>query len=812
MTTTGSTMDIDTTDDTEDTKRNLDERNLITYNEVEAVFATIFQELQGHDLHSTCTTVKNPSLSMKKDDRYHEDDHDDEIQKLDTISRSLLRLYEMQHIVHDTLQRQESELEEDILHQNHIQQQSMEHQYEQLYLMQQIQYYEELFNTETFPSFIQFAKEEMGAAVNGGVNHHHHQHQTTDSSNDVSMSDTSQGGEISTTSTTIDCRSSSSSSSSSDTTSDKEIVKQFLASHGLNIDSIEDRTKIMNFIQTRMQDRTVLLEKIQQETKEIQLLRQEYNVQNDLLTNSIPTHIQTLERAANAFSKVLYSTSSLHTKNNNINSNSNVGTTKNSGSSTGSSIQHMTGTDRFARIQMAQQLSSVPLYTIYQSIQHYLDVVQTQVANENNNNNSSISSSSSMIETNNNNMTIGKVTIDTHLNEVILHLPVLDVAAVNTTAGTAITNKNKKVTMVSIHFVHNTSPIPYITVYCSGCAPLLNQDILLDELFPNDVAMNDTILQSSSVTPPHPTSNVTKSAPPQPTTTTNNSNNNSTRGGKSYLWCNHLAGLYPVPFISNDGDTNSIHSTATTKIQQQHVSTHVVIHEIQRRIRANATLKYILHSLCRSRVPTPPLQAFIADTTTSSSQYNTFSIIYTDLNWKAQCKLINFSAATANPATTPTPPSTTTYNVEIRRNGNVAVTTSAVSPVFTCTVQISNTRYPGIVPIWDFSNRSSTLKTMDARNDDTEQFYDTHMAQLSHRVNVEILGMIQIISQTHQREPESSHDHITGEDINIMQFCEWIIVHQLREIMHFVDSMPEQDVTDPMEYPIAYKGRDRQIR
>ena len=101
---------------------------------------------------------------------------------------------------------------------------------------------------------------------------------------------------------------------------------------------------------------------------------------------------------------------------------------------------------------------------------------------------------------------------------------------------------------------------------------------------------------------------------------------------------------------------------------------------------------------------------------------------------------------------------------------------------------------------------------MDARNDDTEQFYDTHMAQLSHRVNVEILGMIQIISQTHQRQPKSSHDHITGEDINIMQFCEWIIVHQLREIMHFVDSMPEQDVTDPMEYPIAYKGRDRQIR
>ncbi len=743
-------MDIDKSTDNENNvkemkKRCLDDKNLITNDEVDTVFAAMFQELPTID-----------DLSMI---------HDDESgPTLDTTSRLLLQLYEMQHNMYDTIQHQESILEEEISYQNNLQQQRMEHQYEQVHLLQQIQDYEGLFHT--FPNLIQFAKEEVGAtntAAAGDATN------TDDTMGDVRMKD---DGVVDAAATT--------SAGDSGANREKEIVQQLLSSHGLNIDSIDDRPKIIDFIQTRMHERTELLVKIQNETKEIQLLRQEYNLQNDLLTNSIPIHIQTLERAATALSKVLYSTSSLPT--NHTNTLATADTSDSTRGNIASSIQHMTGTDRISRIQMAQQLSSVPLYTIYQSMQHYFDVVQTQMANG-----IICDDGSSMIDFNNISRAIGKVTIDTHLNEVILHLPVLDVATAGTTTVAASNSKNKKVTMVSIHFAHFTFPIPHVAVYCTGCASILNQDILLDELFPNDVAMDDIILPTNSIS--------------------------TNRRGKSYLWCNHLAGLHPIPLASNANDS-AIHmnSTTATKIQQQHVSTHIVVQELQRRIRANATLKYVLHSLCRSRVPTPPLQSFVAGT--SSQQYD-YSIIYTDPNWKAQCKLISFVATTATPISAAPSPNTTTYSVEIRRNGNLAITPSAVSPVFSCTVAISNTRYPAIVPIWDFSNgsslSSSTLPAVITQSgDDVEQNYDTHIAQLAHRVNVHALDVIQNLSETQSSTSESQTDVSYGENVMVLQFCEWILVHQLREIMHFVDSILENS-SDSMEYQ-SYKGRDRQIR
>ena len=758
-------MDIDDSTDTEINakelkKHSLDDRNLITNDEVDSVFAAIFQELPTID-----------DMSMIRDD--------ESVPTLDTTSSLLLQLYEMQHILYDTIQHQESILEEEISYQNNLQQQHMEHQYEQVHLLQQIQDYEGLFHT--FPNLIQFAKEEVGptnTAAAGDAT------RTDDTMEEyVRMKDDDLDDAV------VDAAAATTTSPGDHGANrDKEMVQQFLSLHGLNIDSINDRPKIMDFIQTRMHERTELLVKIENATKEIQLLRQEYNLQNDLLTNSIPTHIQTLERAATALSKVLYSTSSLPT-NHHHHTTSDRRSDRGNNIASSSSVQHMTGTDRQSRILLAQQLSSVPLYTIYQSLQHYFDVVHTQLANGDISS-SNDGSSSSTIDFNNASRTIGKVTIDTHLSEVILHLPVLDVATAGTNMVAASNSKNKKVTMVSIHFAHYTFPIPYVAVYCTGCASILNQDILLDELFPNDVALDDTILPSNSI-----------------------SVSSSTRG-KSYLWCNHLGGLYPVPLPSNTNDS-AIHmnSTTATNRQQQHVSTQIVVHELQRRIRANATLKYILHSLCRSRVPTPPLQSFVAGT--SSQQYD-YSIIYTDPNWKAQCKLISFVATCATPVSAAPCPNTTTYSVEIRRNGNLAITPSAVSPVFSCTVAISNTRYPAIVPIWNFSNgsilsSSSTLPTINTQSgDDLEQNYDTHIAQLAHRVNVNVIDVIQNLSETHSTTSESQTDVSYGENVLVLQFCEWILVHQLREIMHFVDSMLENG-SNSMECQ-SYKGRDRQIR
>ena len=121
-----------------------------------------------------------------------------------------------------------------------------------------------------------------------------------------------------------------------------------------------------------------------------------------------------------------------------------------------------------------------------------------------------------------------------------------------------------------------------------------------------------------------------------------------------------------------------------------------------------------------------------------------------------------------------------------------------------------------MVPIWDFSNGSSlsSSSTSPAINtqigDDVEQNYDTHIAQLAYRVNVNVLDVIQNLSETHSTTSESQTDVSYGENVLVLQFCEWILVHQLREIMHFVDSIVENS-SNSMECQ-SYKGRDRQIR
>lgn len=132
--------------------------------------------------------------------------------------------------------------------------------------------------------------------------------------------------------------------------------------------------------------------------------------------------------------------------------------------------------------------------------------------------------------------------------QVVLHLTMPDVVKNNT-------NKTKT-KRLAVHFHSSDRPCA-VTAEASGAGSTLNQDVVLRELFPGD--------------DPSPI----ESLP-----------------GRPYQWCNYLAGLHRV-------------GNQTTGQPSGH-STRVIVRELQRRLRANATFKHILYSLERNHVPVVP--------------------------------------------------------------------------------------------------------------------------------------------------------------------------------------------------------------
>jgi hypothetical protein len=569
--------------------------------------------------------------------------------KDEIIQENMLQLHEMQQYLYAVLHQQNHAYEQQKAKQIQSLRQRMAHEYERQFLLQQIEHYQQ-FDVTVVPNLINLAREEMDAGTTSAA---------------------------ATNAMDVD-------SPPSAPNADHDLVSAFL---GVPLDDPSQRTHIQAKVQSCIQERNELLQKIQEETTAVQHLKDEFNIKKEILYNALPSHIQTIERATTGLAKILQS------------ANPHV-----------PPEMAMSGSERIQRLEYAQQLAT-PLYTLFRCLQHFLDTSHAQPKTESSQN------------------AAAKVTVEK--DEVILHLPAPDVAAASPNANATVKKR-----MVLIHFSYHASPVPYITVHASGGGTLLNLEILLEELFPNDVALNDTIVASHA----------------------GQMQLSNHFGGKSYLWCNHLAGLYPLPSIHQPPSDNSTPSV----LQQQHASTRVVMETLQRRIRANATLKHLLHSLQRLHLPVAPPSLLWVSSAGES-----------ELKHSASCKLLQFSPIPQqNSAKSPY----TVYQVEIRKT-TAAISSSALM----ATVQIASACYPSIPPCWEFQDASG--------------LYSVHLAQLAHRVNQELLESISKL--------QVDDDTLNDRSESVLRFCEWILIYQIREIMLFVDTQ--------MEVPGNYHGRDRKI-
>ena len=441
-----------------------------------------------------------------------------------------------------------------------------------------------------------------------------------------------------------------------------EQLKTFLQA---NVHDPRDRQKIVGRLHQELNSRGSLERDLKLKQQELEQLERELQNQSNFL-QALPDHLASLERASLPLQKFMSTKQPDGTKKNH--------------SAT------MIGTERQQRIELAQTLPP-PLYTLFQQLQHYLD--QPVVIPE--------GDGSSIITEEK--VALGVISGDGETDkQVVLQLSVPDVLS-----------SSGRSKCVSIHFYYN-STYGLVTAIPRGCSNTLNQDILLDQLFPND----------------HPAS--------LPGAV-----------GRPYHWCNYLAGLHMLP------DVPAVATTDESRVARKN-STRVVLRELQRRVRANATLKHILYSLHRNHVPSPSGVSAVFGTSTST------------------CKLIKFVPDKSNDNKS----LQTLFHVTL---GKGEVTTKA-------SVSLNVTAYPSETPRW-------TL--MSATPDGSQtKLYDDRLAALENYVNAS--GLEALLSSF----PESTAVDETA--------YEWILVLQLRHILQFL-SGDESNSAGSRQF----KGRDHAL-
>ena len=351
-------------------------------------------------------------------------------------------------------------------------------------------------------------------------------------------------------------------------------------------------------------------------------------------------------------------------------------------------------------------------------------------------------------------------------DEVVLQLPVEDVAT------TTVSKKR-----VAIHFLfqQQATPTPLVTVYAAGCHSTLNQSVLLEELFPGDTAMEMDSTTSTTTTTSTPTT------------------------GHAYQWCNFLAGLYPVP------SSNSNHSTTVLR----RLSTRVVMRELQKRVRANATLKHILHALQRHRVPAIPAVAAAGnDAAPLTCQLAGFAPVPVETSSSSSWKDGEGSPKNSDGSSRNT--TTTTFQVTLRKGHKS----------WSCHVTVNTVRYPAVPPVWNLCGDSGNAAG--GTKDSSSPLYDNRLAQLQQQVNEDALQRV-MMATTPQAGSSSTAD---GDDADATTettpaivvardeddyYCEWILVHQLRQVMQQPWEQPTSNDEDVVPASRKRKGRDRKF-
>jgi hypothetical protein len=124
-------------------------------------------------------------------------------------------------------------------------------------------------------------------------------------------------------------------------------------------------------------------------------------------------------------------------------------------------------------------------------------------------------------------------------------------------------------------------------VLATGCGTTLNQDVLLDELFPGDTSLAAEVLLKSKLSILQ--SQALNSSDAQSSLVESDQN----LTGLSYQWCNILGGLYQVP--SDDVGVDGLVR-----------NTRAVVIELMRRVRSNAILKFCIQAFKKHCIPDIP--------------------------------------------------------------------------------------------------------------------------------------------------------------------------------------------------------------
>jgi len=391
------------------------------------------------------------------------------------------------------------------------------------------------------------------------------------------------------------------------------------------------------------------------------------------------------------------------------------------------------GTKRRNRLDLAKTLPKA-LYTVYYQLQSCLDVMATAAA------------------------TTPKTTMDVIAAEISSEsMPVVDVLTCETISSntSSFSSAAKSVVLkipiptVSDGGVLNFRPKKTANITfeydaridmilaTSGSDYDMGQ-FVIDELFPGDTG--EWISQTNS-------SDGGSNEFEIKDTQNNNSNKKSSR---AYQWCNYLGGLHVAPREQTGA--------------KMHCSARVIVKALVRRVRASATLSWLLHSLsCKPR--SFPMHSAMKSLLFDDEQNKEVKESLSSIRLSSWANLEGNQVASESPPLT----SSTKKNHHVRiyeavLKGNASL--NSLPKTLTARVYIDVARYPSIIPQWKFL--SSRLKSREGEkslgNFKSEQLplYNESLARLGKHVNCNVDQLVLSSDQT-------TYD--------------WILAQQLAEIV-----------------------------
>ncbi|KAG7360181.1 Fms-interacting protein [Nitzschia inconspicua] len=392
----------------------------------------------------------------------------------------------------------------------------------------------------------------------------------------------------------------------------------------------------------------------------------------------------------------------------------------------------LVGSRREERLDMAKQLPKA-LYTLYHQLQSCLDVLglQQQEKDTGTVKEQQLVSTESLPS-----LEIFSDTTNTNNDDmaVSLKVPVPTISD-----GGTVSYHPKKYMTVTFRYSPDM-------VTASGSNDF-DMGSVIEELFPGDVGEWSPPINGAAATATAAVSN------------------HSNHIGKPYQWCNYLAGLHIAP--------------SEQMPAKMHTSTKVIVFALIKRVRATATLSWILAALSRRTHPLPQHHAMI---TKQQEQ-----IVPAVSSSSSKVKLTSWILLSNTETTSHDDGDVDNTNYDEKHCRTVRcykVTLKRGSAILNARVTIHMARYPSLPPHWKISSQpgeeneeenercSTTTTSTTTRSLETLPLYDETLARLEHHLNRNVEEMV-----------------VTSDETTY----EWILAQQLVELADQWDQTFDDD-------------------